>query len=109
MAEEQKLKAVTPEQAAKLGPQELVMNNARILVHSELKDAKALIEQSLAFMKSQITDESKADYDFRNNPQALVSIQLQLASISLAVEYWISKHQKQHRIKVYDQSQMPKA
>ena len=109
MEEKVELKAISPEQAEKLGPQALVLNNARILIHSELKNTKDLIEQSLAFMKNQLTDESKEDYDFRENPQALIGIQLQLASLSLAVEYWIAKHQKTHRIKVYNQGDMPKA
>ena len=92
----------------KVSVQEIVLNNARLLVQADLPTTKHYIEKSTEFIKSQLNSTDKPDYDFRKDAHALVGIQIQLASLSLALEYWISKIQ-QSKIKVYDQSAMPKA
>lgn len=106
MAEENKvqLKTITPEEASHIGPQEIVLNNAKILVHSELPKTKQFIETSLSYMKEQFDGTE----DFRKDPKALVGVQLQLASLSLAVEYWLSKVKKSN-IKICGADEMPKA
>ena len=91
-------------QVKKLGPQEIVLANARILVHSDLDKTKELLDTSFTYMKEQLNNKE----DFRKDINALVGIQIQLASLSLAVEYWTAKL-KQNRIQVYDQSAMPKS
>ena len=75
-----------------------------MLVHSDLKVTKDLLDKSLEYIKEQLTKEE----DFRDNVNSLVGVQIQLASLSLAFEYWIAKQQKK-RIKVYNQNDMPKA
>lgn len=106
MAEENKvqLKTITPEEASHIGPQEIVLNNAKILVHSDLATTKQFIETAMLYMKEQVD----SGEDFRKDPKALVGIQLQLASLSLAAEYWLSKVKKSN-IKICGADEMPKA
>lgn len=110
MAEKEKAEvaAVTAEQAEKLGPQAIVFNNARILVHAELDEAQDLIKKSMAYMDTLFFDEKDEKFDFRQDAKALIGVQLQLASLSLAIEYWLKKIQT-NKIKVYGANDMPKA
>ena len=85
-----------------------MINNARTLVHSDLKTTKDLVQKSLTYMTEQLSKADKEDYDFRADPKALIGIQLQLASLSLAAEYWLAKIKKDH-IQVYSPAEMPKA
>ena len=105
---EAELASITPEQAKKLGPQAIVIGNARTLVHSDLVIAKDLMKKSLEYMGDLLSKPDQKDYDFRSDPKALIGIQLQLASLSLAAEYWIAKIKKDH-IQVYSPAEMPKA
>ena len=100
--------AITPEQAEKLGPQEIVINNARTLVHSDLETATIYIHATIDYMLELIKKNEDDNKDFREDANALVGIQLQLASLSLAAEYWLKKI-KTNRIKVYGADEMPKA
>lgn len=102
------MKTLTPEEAEKLGPQEIVICNARTLVHSDLKTATEYINKSIEYMQGLIKKDEEADKDFREDANALIGIQLQLASISLAAEYWLKKI-KTNKIKVYGADEMPKA
>lgn len=102
---EASVKAITPEEAQQLGPEEIIINNARTLVHSDLEHTKELIVKSFDYMKDLM---DKAEEDFRKDPKAVICMQLQLSSLSLATEYWIEKIKK-GKIKVYSPADMPKA
>lgn len=84
-------------------PQEIVIDNARILVHAKPEDRNKLFKQSLKYVIGQIKGK-----DFTKDINALIGVQIQLSSVSLAIEYWLAKL-KEGKIKVYDASQMPKA
>ena len=92
-----------------LHPQEIVLGNARIIIHATPEERNRLFKQSLKYVVSHIKGKGKEkDYDFSKDINALIGVQIQLASLSLAIEYWVEKL-REGKIKVYNTSDMPKA
>lgn len=92
-----------------LHPQEIVLGNARIIVHATPEERSRLFKQSLKYVIGHIKGKGKEeDYDFSKDINALIGVQIQLASLSLAIEYWVEKLRKGH-IQVYNTQDMPKA
>lgn len=95
---------ISAEELKKMGPQEVVMSNAKTLVSADLETAKEFIELST----KAIVDLTSNTDDFTKDAASLINMQVQLASLSLAVEYWMAKL-REGRIKIYNNADMPKA
>lgn len=99
------MKTVKVQHSSQLDPQEIVMNNARVLISMSPEDANEVLVKQLELVLDTV---KKSGTEFSKDVDSLLLSQIGLATLSMAIEYWMAK-QRQGRIEVYRADQMPKA
>lgn len=108
MAEKEvKVAVLKANDKSQINPTEIVMGNARALVESTPEKAMELMNMQLEVLHG-ILNEDGGEKPFNEDPGRMLRVQVGLVSISTAIDIWMAKL-RQNRIKVYDQSAMPKS
>lgn len=95
----------------KLDPMEIVLSNVKILVSLPRAEREEIIQKQLDEIREEIISQDPKQentLDFPKDPVRMLKVQIGLATLSTAIEYWMAK-QRQGRIKVYAANEMPKA
>lgn len=107
MTDKPKTQKITIDANTKLDPQEIVMNNAAVLAQSSPEDAVALIREQLNIILEKLESEEGKPH-FTEDVTKMIPTQIALASLSIAIDYWVAKLRK-GKIKIYGPEEMPKA
>lgn len=101
------IKKVILDEKSKLHPQEIVIGNAKVLVNLPKEKSLDLMSEQLEDVMATVNSKGEKDELFMDSLPKLVRAQIALASLSLAIEFWIA-HLQPSKLKVYGPQDMPK-
>lgn len=101
------IKKIILDESSKIHPQQIVINNAKVLVNVKQWQADELFRKQLNGIMTTLDKGKDTGEYFMNDIKSLAQIQIALAALSLAVEYWLMRLQA-GKIKVYGAQDLPK-
>lgn len=101
------IKKIILDESSKIHPQQIVINNAKVLANVEPGQADELFRKQLNDILATLDKCKDTGEYFMNDIKSLAQIQIALAALSLAVEYWLMRLQV-GKIKVYGAQDLPK-